>query len=168
MFLVCSGCARAAPAGFWKNFRSNLIVASHSDQGPWGGTRWIHWTAPEGARLAFAEVAEFARQNGWKCEKPQSVSAAQMRGWMQAGKPILADWLFDAPPGVPIDFDKPDRLRASGSFSRHITDDSLILRCDSGWIRTLGPSGRDETAYAFILSERSGRRLAIYHIWGEI
>jgi hypothetical protein len=168
MLLVCSGCARAAPAGFWKNFRSKLIVASHSDQGPWGGTRWIHWTAPEGARLPFEDVSEFARKNGWKCDKPQSVSAALLRRWVDDGKPVFPAELFDAAPEVPINFEKPEWSRTSGGFPRHLTEDSQILRCDSRWIRTLGPSGRDETAYGFILVERSGRRLAVYHIWGEI
>ena len=138
--LTCSAlaCARAAPAGFWKNFRSNLIVASHSDQGPWGGTRWIHWTASEAdAVFTMDDVAAYV-------------------------------WTYDGKPVFPFDFEPPILDLARGEFPRHIVDDTLLVRCDSGWMRTLGPTGGDETAYGHILFEKSGRRLAIYHLWGEL
>jgi hypothetical protein len=63
---------------------------------------------------------------------------------------------------------QPDRQESPDAFPRHIIDDSHLIRCESGCRRTLGPSGRDETAYGLILLEQSGRRLAIYHNWGEI
>jgi hypothetical protein len=53
--LLASGaCTRGAPAGFWTDYRSPWIVAQSSDQGPWGGVRWIHWEASAAGALTEA------------------------------------------------------------------------------------------------------------------
>ncbi|BDD06502.1 hypothetical protein AUTU_39850 (plasmid) [Aureibacter tunicatorum] len=41
--IVFASCDKQMPAGFWKEFKPNLIVNEYSDQGPYGGKRVISW-----------------------------------------------------------------------------------------------------------------------------
>lgn len=72
--LLCAGaCSRLSPAGFWSTYRPELILSQSSDQGPWGGTRRIHWQSSPGS-FSEADVVGFATEHGWtvvgRCSVP--------------------------------------------------------------------------------------------------
>jgi hypothetical protein len=71
--MIAGGCARASPAGFWSTYRPDLIKDKDSDQGPWGGVRWIHWTSPTPGTFRSAEVLKFARSKG--CSREIAIRA---------------------------------------------------------------------------------------------
>lgn len=89
VFVIAWGCARASPGGFWSTYRPDLIRDKHSDQGPWGGVRWIQWTSPTSGTFRSEEVLKFARSKGWSCKEPVTYSANQQRLWTFAARPVF-------------------------------------------------------------------------------
>src|ERR1700752_957282 len=65
-WISLSSCHKTTPAGFWLDFRKDLIVKSISDQGPYGGRREIFWKATGGRKFSSKEFIEFAKENGWQ------------------------------------------------------------------------------------------------------
>ena len=157
--VVLAACARTAPAGFWTAYKPDLIERQFSDQGPWGGARWITWASPANGTFNTADVLRFAKAGGWSCEEPKRFTEAQMQAWQFEGGPVF-----------PLHVGPPDRVPNDARverFPRHIIGDSLISECKTGWVRiepgtddVIGPTG-------FIQIEASGARMAIYHLWGE-
>src|SRR5215207_1912830 len=74
LFLVqltfLAGCGRATPAAFWGGYRPELIEQKFSDQGPWGGVRWIRWVAQTEGTFRVSDVVSFAEVKGWSCREP--------------------------------------------------------------------------------------------------
>jgi hypothetical protein len=154
------GCSRLSPAGFWARYRAESIVDQSSDQGPWGGVRWVHWVAPAPGRFTPAGAERFAASHGWTCQRPVSYSAEQVHAWQSSGKPVF-----------PLPFGPADRPSGNGSaeaLPRHIDGASWVVRCESGWIRVEPGSGKETPAFGYIQVDRSGTRMAVYHLWGEI
>lgn len=159
-FVIVLGCARASPAGFWTTYRPALIRDKYSDQGPWGGVRWIQWTSPTPGTFQAAEVLKFARTKGWSCKEPVTYSANQLRLWTFAARPVF-----------PLHFGPADHRPDSQEvlkFPRSIADDSLISECQTGWMRVDPGSGKDKAALGYIQIDLAGRQLAVYHLWGEM
>jgi len=157
--MILSSCARLSPAGFWATYQPELIVRKYSDQGPWGGVRWVHWVAPAPGMFTLADVESFATSHGWVCQKPVAYSAQQIHVWQYAGKPVF-----------PLHFGSANRPPGDSTvkeFPRDIDGDSLVVQCDSRWARVEPGSGKSSTAFGYIQIERSGTRLAVYHLWGE-
>lgn len=53
-------------------------------------------------------------------------------------------------------------------FPRHINGNVTVLEFDSGWIRVRPGYGTETTAVGYVVIGEEGRKLAIYHAWGEI
>lgn len=160
MALAVMGCAKLSPTGFWTTYRTALIVQKYSDQGPWGGIRWVHWVSPTLGTFTATDAVRFATSHGWVCQEPVSYSAEQLRMWRRSGKPVF-----------PLHFgaaDRPPNSRSAERFPRHIETDSLITTCDSKWTRVLPGSGEATAALGYIQVDRFGSRMAVYHLWGEI
>ena len=129
---VAPGCSRLMPAGFWTSYRADLISGSFSDQGPWGGTRWVLWTAQTAGTFTTKDVMEFAGAEGWKCSS--------------AGN------------------DLPDVQ----GMPRHIREASDVFACSTGWIRVEPGTGETSDSSGYVQIEKSGTRMAVYHLWGEL
>jgi hypothetical protein len=154
------GCGGATPAGFWGGYRPELIEQKFSDQGPWGGARWITWVAQAEGTFRVSEVLGFAESKGWSCREPQKYSATQLRQWQVAGQAVF-----------PLHFSPGDSAPnndAVKKFPRSISEDSLIVECKTGWIRVDTGTDQSSDALGYIQIEESGTRMAIYHLWGEI
>jgi hypothetical protein len=146
LFVIACACARASPAGFWSTYRPDLIKNDDSDQGPWGGVRWIHWTSPTPGTFRAAALLEFARSKGWSCKEPVTYSASQLRLWTFAARPVF-----------PLHFGPADHQpdnQAVLNFPRFIADDSLISECRTGWMRVEPGSGKDTDALGYIQIDR--------------
>jgi hypothetical protein len=158
--MSAASCARLTPAGFWARYKPDLIVGRHSDQGPWGGTRWLHWEARSLGTFTAADAVQFAASYGWACEPAVPYTAKQ-----------LALWTYQKRPVFPLAFGPADRIpdnSAVEGFPRTIHDDSVVVACASGWIRVDPGTDRSTTAFGHILVNKAGTRMAVYHLWGEI
>ncbi|HYV84730.1 MAG TPA: hypothetical protein VFB49_02365 [Patescibacteria group bacterium] len=160
------GASACGPVGgaarFWNGYRSEFIVAQQSDQGPWGGWRWIQWRADSPGTFQESAVRAFAESKGWKCVQRDEYSAKEVGTWVTwKGQPIFP--LLEPMDRGPDYYQQPERA------PRHISSDSVVLKCDSGWMRS-DPVGHDPdlvTAYGFIHLGQDGREMAVYHLWGE-
>jgi len=114
----------------------------------------VQWQADQEGTFALAPTVKFAEDNGWECEHPREVSAAELSGWAIADKPVF-----------PVVFGLNNA--SSRELPRHIDGAALLARCETGWIR-VDPGTSDATpAYGYVLIQRDGRRMAVYHHWGE-
>jgi hypothetical protein len=149
-------------ASFWKGYLSEFIVAQQSDQGPWGGWRWIQWQAAKPGTFQESAVRAFAERKGWKCVQRDEYTAKTVATWVT----------FKGQPNFPLLYPMdhgPDYYQPSERFARHISSDSVVLKCDSGWMRS-DPVGHEPnlvTAYGLIHLSKDGRGMAVYHLWGE-
>ena len=102
---------------------------------------------------------DFAKSKGWSCGDPVRYSQDQLRLWQFAGQPVF-----------PLHFGPADRPpdNAIQKFPRYINDDSLVYECTTGWIRVDPGTARDTDALGYIQIDKSGSRMAVYHLWGEI
>jgi hypothetical protein len=157
---ILASCTKVSPAGFWRGYRSGVIVAQESDQGPWGGSRWIHWVARGSENFEISDVVQFAKDNGWTCKEPTVLSAGRTSNWMGNHRPVFP--LFFGEPGGVVHYSGND------AFPRHIFDDSSLIQCETGWIRVAPGSGESSPAFGYIQVESGGNRLAVYHLWGEV
>lgn len=152
-------CTRTAPADFWTTYKPDLIERQWSDQGPWGGARWVMWASHANGTFIATDVLRFAEASGWSCEEPNRFSETEMRRWQFEGRPVF-----------PLHVSPADRARNDARlrmFPRAISGDSLISECRTGWIR-IEPGTDDASGpTGFIQIEASGARMAIYHVWGE-
>ena len=160
LVLAAAGCSSLSPASFWATYRPELIEAKYSDQGPWGGVRWVHWASRAPAVFQAKDVIAFATSHGWQCEDPVVVRSKQLLEWQYAGRPVF-----------PLHFgaadQPPDNVKVQ-ELPRTIMGDSLITRCKSGWTRVEPGTAKVSDAFGYIQFELSGSRLAVYHLWGEI
>jgi hypothetical protein len=67
-------CHSPMPAGFWDSYQSKAIAKRFSDQGPWGGERWILWEAFHGG-FSEEDARDFAEEHGWKLLERTEVPA---------------------------------------------------------------------------------------------
>jgi hypothetical protein len=155
-----SSCAKLTPSGFWTTYKSDLISKRYSDQGPWGGTRWIYWEGNQAGTFTASDTTRFAASNDWSCQKPLAYSAEQMRIWQYSGQPV-----FVLPFGPADQRPNDDSVK---DLPRFIEEDSIIIQCESGWTREEPGTGKVTAALGYIQINAVGTRLAVYHLWGEI
>jgi hypothetical protein len=160
--VALSSCNRLTPAGFWKSYRSDMIAKANSDQGPWGGSRWIQWVAKGETKFSSSELDAFAKTHGWTCEPPVEYSSQRTKDWVS---PINKEPIFPLFFGEPTD---PVPYTGDVWFPRHIDGDSYVMKCETGWERVAPGSGVSSPAYGYIQVSKDGHRLAIYHLWGEV
>ena len=154
---MTNACSKAIPAGFWATYQKRMIVNSNSDQGPWGGSRWIHWIGKDTNTFTPATAAGFATEHGWKCGAPVEYSSKQVHTWVSysAKRPLF-----------PLFFD--DNYAGDIEFPRHIDGDCTIIRCETGWIRVAPGTSQESPAFGYIQVSKDGTRMAVYHLWGEV
>lgn len=153
-----TACNSLTPCGFWKEYRHDAVVAQFSDQGPWGGHRWIQWSSPSADEFSAAGVTEFAESHGWKRVDTKHYSAEEVSNWVTNRGPVFP--LIYENQGMSFNV-YCDR------YPRAMDGPLTVIRFDSRWIRVPPGTGEGETAFGFVLISDDGRQLAIYHAWGE-
>ena len=141
-----AGCKPLVPSGFWKGYRSDAIVKQFSDQGPWGGERWILWESRSGEGLSETDAKRFAERHGWKFLSRVDASSQS----------IHATSLF-----------RNGNDRARDRFPKFIAGDSVVLKFDSGWMREDPGTNEMSTAYGYVQVSKDGCRMIVYHLWGN-
>jgi hypothetical protein len=162
MAFLCMACSKAIPAGFWKSYHHESIVRQASDQGPWGGWRWIHWEADKTGTFSEKDILLFAEKHGWSFLEKREYSKQDIESWHTFGNPFK--------PIFPLLYPEHGKgAYAVGveKFPRHILDDSIVLKFGSRWITIDPGSGKASIAYGYVQLSKDGKLLALYHSWGE-
>ncbi len=150
-----AACRSLVPAGFWKGYRSNLIIKQESDQGPWGGHRWICWDSPNSGTFSESDAKQFALDHGWKFLVRVEVPANALT------RPT------DTQPQAVSSLFHPGYDQARQDFPAYITGESVVLTFDSGWRREDPGTNETSTAVGYLQLSRDGRKMLVYHLWGN-
>jgi hypothetical protein len=156
LFIVSACSLVRGPSGFWKTFRSDLVVDRYSDQGPWGGLRWLHWSADTPGTFGEDEVVRFAEDNGWKFLRREEYTRESIVEWVGRF--------------FPLNFQDHDATMSIEDIKDywHVAGPCLILTFDSGWMREDPGTNEMSTAFGYVALSQDGRKLAIYHFWGNV
>ena len=161
LILTTLGCGKCGGVGsFWKGYEREKIVNQYSDQGPWGGSRWIHWESDIENYFTPEASEAFAEKKGWDCFERTRYSAKELEDWF--------DW--DGNPVFPLFHDVPtEQVYDHGieGWSRHILSDSVVIKCETSWLREDPGSNETSPAYGYIQINDRGTRMAVYHFWGN-
>jgi hypothetical protein len=154
-WITLSSCHKATPAGFWLDFRKNLIVKSISDQGPYGGKREIFWKANSDHTFSSREFIEFANKNGWKLVDSIFIPFERLKKWTNKNTfPFTYSQFSDssvAEVGLPI----------------WIEADAELYRFSTGWVAVEPGSTKETEKNGYIVLSSDESRAAVYHLWGE-
>jgi hypothetical protein len=161
LILSLTACSSWPPAGFWTDFDEAHQVEKFSDQGPWGGTRVIHWKADEVGTFSPKAIIREATENGWNIVDDTSYDDDVVSKWTFSNKPIFPiQWTGFHPTEVPNTSKHED-------FPRWTTGDVRVLSFTTDYINIEPGSGEDYDINGFALFDREGKELTIYHMWGE-
>lgn len=158
--LAFGACNKATPAGFWKNYKNDLLVKNISDQGPNGGHRAIYWKSDEANLFTSSNVLDFARKNGWTLVDSLEFNSDHTNKWTYNNKAVFP-------------------LTSTGFSDTHLNDAHLtdfprwfggqvsVYKFKTGWV-TIEP-GTDNSIEenGFVVISSDGTEMAVYHLWGE-
>ena len=157
--VAMAGCGSwGGPARFWNDYRSDRIVARFSDQGPWGGDRWIQWTSKTPETFTEEDVKAYATKCGWTfCDRAEYDASVVAAKWRAPNRKPVFPLLYPEPEGT--------WAVSNEKFPLHVKGDLIVLRFESGWTR--GHPENLKTAYGFAVLGEHGTKLAVYHHWGD-
>jgi len=155
-----TACDRIMPAGFWSAYQSEFIKENSSDQGPWGGCRTIHWESEKYKEFDARSITAYAEEKGWSLVNCVHVEKKQLKNWVKNGEVIFPAFLTG------FEHSSPDSIYCH-DFPRLIDQDLTVCKFKTGWVR-LYPGTNDWTEEnGFILTSEDGRKMTLYHLWGE-
>ena len=158
--LAFASCNKATPAGFWKDYKKDLLVKNISDQGPYGGHRAIYWKSDDADTFTSAHILDFAKKNGWTFVDSSEYNGDQTSKWMYNNKavfPLTSTGLSDT-------LESNTQLE---HFPRWFGGQIKMFKFKTGWV-TIEPgtdNSIDENGFVVINSD--GTQMAVYHLWGE-
>ena len=135
------------PAGFWNNFKPELITKNESNQGPYGGTRKIKWQSKSQNSLSRNDFIQFAISNQW----------------------ILVDSLdFNESKIDQSNLDKYSKqILLNHLNSLDFKSELSIFVFKTKWI-AVEPGDLSETLInGFIIFNLKNKTSRVYHLWGE-
>lgn len=151
-----SSCNKLSPAGFWTNYEKELIKEKYSNQGPWGGKRYIHWQANDNHFFDLKNMFEFANDNGWHLIDTIMFSSEDLKRFTKNNKPSF--------PFTYTDFNDP---LDDNQFPRWIITDATLYRFTTGWV-AIEPGNLNSTEFnGYLLVNDKENEVTIYHLWGE-
>jgi len=152
-------CNKATPSGFWKNYKTNILVTNISDQGPYGGHRAIYWKS-ESSFFDTKSILDFATKNGWTLTDSLEFDQDQTKKWTYDNKKIF--------PLSSTGFDETAKsISTYNYFPRWFGGQLKIYKFKTGWV-TIEP-GTDNSIEenGFVILSQDKSELAVYHLWGE-
>ncbi len=145
----------------WLAFEPKSISAQTAPGGPWG-FRYIEWTANEDGHFSAESIKRFAAGQHFDYVSEFEVSPEKMGGW----KTLKGETIFPLSQyGYTGDDPKFIADDLWQYFPRTNTAASVVLKFDTHWLLVNG--GVEKPAYAYALLSKDGRKLALYHCWGE-
>jgi len=154
------GCSPSAPTQAWLAFHGDAVKKHENREGAWGGSSYVQWEAAGDKTFEVAAIKQFAASNQWTFISEQSCAAGEMNLWKGSNGKDIFPLGFDgfAPSTHTID-------ETYNYFPRAITQDCAVLKFDTHWLIALG--GIERPAYGYALVAHDGRKMALYHLWGE-
>jgi hypothetical protein len=157
--IFCS-CDKAMPAAFWSSYKDDLIKENISDQGPWGGHRSIYWESKRDGEFNIKAVIDYTSNSGWTLVDKTGFSRKEVEQWTSDGAKIFA-------------LDPEGHAAGHGmstiyqTFPRWISDNLEVLKFNSGWLIVKADTDESMIAYGYVLINRRGNKMTVYHFWGE-
>lgn len=148
-------CSKAWPGGFWLGFHEKQIIERASDQGPYGGSRFILWKSEQPSVFSINEVIAFAHKNGWTYKASSPLSLANL----QASLPIINS----KTEALHRQNDNTQGRKIRNAF----TSDLKILFFSTGWEKVDAGTGKSSTQNGMILLSDNGKAMAVFQSWGE-
>lgn len=153
-------CDRYMPAGFWAVYQTEFLKDEMSNQGPWGGYRAIHWESADMHEFEEKSVLKFAEESGWSLINCFPVDQNRLEEWVKNDEDIFPAFLTG------FEYGSQDSI-SFRDFPRWIKQDLTVCKFKTGWVR-LFPGTDDWTSEnGFILISKDGRKMTLYHLWGE-
>ncbi|MFY0601742.1 MAG: hypothetical protein JXR03_18860 [Cyclobacteriaceae bacterium] len=151
-----------SPARFWISFKEDQIISNESNQGPWGGRRYIHWKSEIDNDFDTQTIMDFAIENGWILSKINSYSKDEISKWVCFNKPIfpLSNSGFS-------DMYSVLNINTCKDFPRVIDEDLTILSFNSGWVSIVPGTNESTETNGFIVVNSKRNKMSVYHLWGE-
>jgi hypothetical protein len=157
-FLALAGCSSLTPAGFWKSYRKENVVSKFSDQGPWGGTRIIHWKSNILGDFKEEDATAFAEKNGWRYVSRSVITAQELsRDWVGWKGQLVFPLFYGFDTGFVNNLEYP----------RVITEDCIVIKYDSRWMREDAGTNEMSVAYGYVMISHDGKKMSMYHLWGN-
>jgi hypothetical protein len=158
--LAFVSCNRATPAGFWKNYKSNLLIRNISEQGPDGGHTAMYWKADNANTFRSKNVLEFAKTNGWTLVDSSTFNQDETNKWTYINNAIF--------PLTSTGFS--DTLLNDQhllNFPRWFGGKIKVYKFKTGWV-AIEP-GTDNTIEenGFVLIADNENEMAVYNLWGN-
>ena len=158
--LTFISCNKATPTGFWKNYKTDLLVKNFSDQGPFGGHRAVYWKSENLLRFDTKNILDFATKNGWTLTDSSEFDQNHTVKWIYNNKEIfpLSSTGFN---------DTIKSISTYNYFPRWFGGQLKLYKFKTGW-ETIEP-GTDNSIEenGFVLLNQDKSELAVYHLWGE-
>ncbi len=104
-------------------------------------------------------MIKYAEENGWKFLDSKDFTIDSMLTWIYHNNPIF-----------PLYYPKHSKTFSSNSvnkFPRHIMSKCTVMKFDSGWIREDPGTGETSIAFGYVLLSEDGKKLVVYHFWGN-
>ena len=149
---VISSCSNISPAGFWKEFHKDLIIAKNSDQGPWGGHSEISWKSETNNFFTSQKVIDFADKNEWKLIDSISFSADTLT------RNSIIELKND---NYSIDIFRCEIL------PKLTTKDNKLFVFKTNWLAVEPGNARETFENGFAVLNSDKTELKICHFWGE-
>jgi len=152
--MLLTACGRWMPAGFWDEFHPELIQKNKNDQGPWGGHRATWWKATDPYTFTPDKVIRFATLHGWAFVDTMAYEA-----------------IIGGRHHFPLGHSGIDTSQVN-NFTHHpfpiwTTLPSTLYRFKTDWITVVPGTDEAYDAYGYVVIDRSGKEMTVYHLWGE-
>lgn len=159
--LVCASCNKATPAGFWINYKKELLETNISYQGPYGGHRAIYWKSAKSNAFISNSVLDFATQNGWTVVDNSMFSSDQTSKWTDNYKqpvfPLSHTGLSDT----------AKNISTYQHFPRWFGGQVSVYKFKTGWVTIEPGTNKSVEENGFVVIDSDRTQMAVYHLWGE-
>lgn len=159
--LCLSSCSRLKQVGFWDQYQRAYAIFKEYNQGPWGGHTAIQWEHKDSAYFTCKNAIEFAQKHEWVLIDSARYPAVVVQKWVYDRKAIfpLSNSGFDPAMQEPS--------TTFSNFPRNIESEVCVYAFSSGWLSIKPGTDETEERNGFILISADGKKMAVYHLWGE-
>lgn len=155
-----AGCSPSAPTKEWLGFYPEALVSETNKEGGFGGLSYILWESKLEGTFQIKEIKKFAESNRWAVVSEESFRSSEVSRWKTRGGTNVFPLGYD---GFFAYTNMADSMYEQ--FPRAIESDCVMLKFDTHWIIAI--SGTNDPAHAYALVSKDGRKMALYHLWGE-
>jgi hypothetical protein len=148
------------PAGFWENYKKELLKKSISDQGPYGGHRAIYWKASNTNTFNPTDVIDFAHKNGWTLIDSSIFTDEQTNKWTYNNNAVF--------PLSSTGFSESTLNDTQiKNFPRWFGGEVKVYKFKTGWLLIDPGTDNSIEENGFVVMKDDGTAMAAYHFWGE-